>query len=50
MGVSDEELEAFAAQKVRELDDYDVALEEKEKEKELVESGKMTREAFAGTF
>lgn len=45
-----EELEEFAAQKVRELDDYDEALEEMEEVKALVDSGKMAREEFVRTF
>jgi hypothetical protein len=41
-----EELEAFAARKVSELDEYDEALEEREEDKALVDSGKMTKEEF----
>jgi len=43
------ELDAFAAQKVRELDEYDGALEKREY-KALVDSGKMTREEFIAMF
>jgi len=41
-----EELEAFAARKVSELDEYDRALERREEDKALVDSGKMTKEEF----
>lgn len=41
-----EELEAFAARKVSELDEYDEALEKREEEIALVYSGKMTKEEF----
>lgn len=41
-----EELEAFAARKVKELDEYDEALEEIEGYKALLDSGKMTKEEF----
>jgi CRISPR/Cas system-associated endonuclease/helicase Cas3 len=41
-----EELEAFAARKVSELDEYDEALEKREEEKALMDSGKMTKEEF----
>jgi hypothetical protein len=41
-----DELGAFAARKVKQLDEYDEALEKMEEEKALVDSGKMTREAF----
>jgi hypothetical protein len=41
-----EELDAFAARKMSELDEYDEALEKREREKVLVDSGKMTREEF----
>jgi hypothetical protein len=41
-----EELEAFATRKVKQLDEYDEALEKIKEEKALVDSGKMTREAF----
>ncbi|KAG4422128.1 hypothetical protein IFR04_004755 [Cadophora malorum] len=41
-----QELEAFAARKVSELDEYDEALEEREEDKALVDSGKMTKEEF----
>jgi hypothetical protein len=41
-----EELEAFAARKVSELDEYDEALEKREEDKALVDSGKMTKEEF----
>ena len=41
-----EELEEFAARKVSELDEYDEALEKREKDKALVDSGKMTKEEF----
>lgn len=41
-----EEVEAFAALKVRELDKYDEALERIEEEKALVDSGKITKEEF----
>ncbi|TAQ90749.1 hypothetical protein B7494_g929 [Chlorociboria aeruginascens] len=41
-----EELEAFAAQKVSELDKYDEAFEKREKDKVLVDSGKITKEEF----
>lgn len=44
--VNDEELDAFAALKVRELDKYDEALERMENEKALVDSGKMTKDEF----
>ncbi|KAJ6110345.1 hypothetical protein N7486_002580 [Penicillium sp. IBT 16267x] len=40
------ELEAFAAQKVSELDKYDEALEKMEENKALVDSGNMTKEEF----
>ncbi|KAH9224842.1 phosphotransferase enzyme family protein [Leptodontidium sp. 2 PMI_412] len=39
-----EEVEAFAAMKVRELDKYDEALERMEEEKALVDSGKIRKE------
>jgi len=39
-----EELEAFAARKVSELDEYDEALEKMEEKKALVDSGVMTKE------
>lgn len=42
----EEELEAFAARKVRELDEYDDALEKAEELKDLVDSGEMTKEEF----
>jgi hypothetical protein len=41
-----EELEAFTARKVSELDEYDEALEKREEDKALVDSGKMTKEEF----
>lgn len=41
-----EELEAFAARKVSELNEYDRALEMREEDKALVDSGKMTKEEF----
>ncbi|PCH06956.1 Aminoglycoside phosphotransferase [Penicillium occitanis (nom. inval.)] len=41
-----EELGAFAARKVIQLDEYDETLEKREEEKALVDSGKMTKEAF----
>jgi hypothetical protein len=41
-----EELDAFAARKMSELDEYDKALEKREKDKALVDSGKMTKEEF----
>jgi hypothetical protein len=41
-----EELEAFTARKVSELDEYDEALERMEEDKALVDSGKMTKEGF----
>jgi hypothetical protein len=41
-----EELEAFAARKVTELDEYDEALEKGEEDKALVDGGKMTKEEF----
>ena len=41
-----EELEAFAVQKVKELDEYDQALEKREGDKALVDRGKMTKEEF----
>jgi len=41
-----EELEAFAARKVSELDEYDEALEKREEDKAIVDSGKMTKEEF----
>ncbi|ESZ95861.1 phosphotransferase enzyme family protein [Sclerotinia borealis F-4128] len=41
-----EEVEAFAALKVRELDEYDEALERMKGKKALVDSGKMTNEEF----
>lgn len=44
------ELAAFAAQKVRKLDEYDEALEKREEYKALVDSGKMTREHFIAMF
>jgi hypothetical protein len=37
---------AFAARKVSELDEYDKALEKREEDKALVDSGKMTKEEF----
>jgi hypothetical protein len=43
---NEEELEAFAAQRVSELDEYDEALEKREEDKALVDSGKMTKEEF----
>ncbi|PGG96623.1 hypothetical protein AJ80_09802 [Polytolypa hystricis UAMH7299] len=43
---NEEELEAFAARKVSELDEYDEALEKREEGKALVDSGKMTKEEF----
>ena len=44
------ELDAFAAQKMRELDEYDGALEKREELKALVDSGKMTPEEFVAMF
>ncbi|OAT03176.1 uncharacterized protein BDCG_17964 [Blastomyces dermatitidis ER-3] len=41
-----EELEAFAVRKVSELEEYDQALEKREKDKALVDSGMMTKEEF----
>jgi hypothetical protein len=41
-----EELDAFAARKVRELNKYDDALEMREEVKVLVVSEKMTKEEF----
>jgi hypothetical protein len=41
-----EELEAFAAQKVSELDEYDEALEKMEEDKALMDTGEMTKEEF----
>jgi hypothetical protein len=41
-----EELEAFAARKVSELDQYNEALEKREEEKALMDSGKMIKEEF----
>ncbi|PLB52195.1 phosphotransferase enzyme family protein [Aspergillus steynii IBT 23096] len=41
-----EELEAFAERKVSELDKYDEALEKMEETKELVDSGKITKQEF----
>ncbi|KAL5313321.1 hypothetical protein ACEPPN_019054 [Leptodophora sp. 'Broadleaf-Isolate-01'] len=41
-----EELEALAARRVSELDEYDVALEKREENKSLVDRGKMTKEEF----
>jgi hypothetical protein len=41
-----EELEAFAARKVSELDEYDEASEKSEEDKALVDSGKMAKEEF----
>lgn len=41
-----EKLKAFAARKVRELDEYDKALEKREEDKALVNSGKMIKEEF----
>ncbi|KAJ9480573.1 hypothetical protein VN97_g12982 [Penicillium thymicola] len=40
------ELEEFAAQKVKEMDMYEEALEEIEKRKTLVDTGNMTKEMF----
>lgn len=41
-----EELEAFAARKVRKLKEYDDALEQREEVKALVDNGQMTKEEF----
>lgn len=41
-----DELDSFTAQKLRELDEYDKALEQLEKYKVLIESGGMTKENF----
>jgi hypothetical protein len=41
-----EELENFIVQKMIELDKYDKALKKREEDKALVDSGKMTKEAF----
>jgi len=41
-----EELEAFAARKVSNLDDYDEALEKMEEDKALVDSEQMTKDEF----
>lgn len=41
-----EELKKFAALKVKELDEYDEAVEKLEAKKALVDSGKMTKEEF----
>ncbi|KAJ5041509.1 uncharacterized protein L3040_005094 [Drepanopeziza brunnea f. sp. 'multigermtubi'] len=41
-----EELDLFAARKVGELDEYYKALEKRDKDKELVDSGKMTNGEF----
>jgi hypothetical protein len=41
-----EELEAFATRKLSELEDYDEALEKREEEKALMDSGKLTKEEF----
>ncbi|KAK0115668.1 hypothetical protein ONS95_000064 [Cadophora gregata] len=43
---NEEELNAFAARKLGELDEYDEALEKRENDKRLVDSGEMTREDF----
>lgn len=43
---NEEELEAFAARKMSELDEYDEALEKREDNKALVDNGKMTKEEF----
>ncbi|KAL1867028.1 hypothetical protein Plec18167_008819 [Paecilomyces lecythidis] len=43
---NEQELEEFAAKKVKEMKEYDVALEKLEKEKELVDSGNMEMGEF----
>ncbi|GAD91975.1 conserved hypothetical protein [Paecilomyces variotii No. 5] len=43
---NEEELEEFAARKMDELNEYDNVLEKLEKDKELVDSGEMTKEEF----
>ncbi|EEP75923.1 predicted protein [Uncinocarpus reesii 1704] len=44
-----EALEAFAARKVSELEEYDEALEKREEIKALVDCGKMTKEEFVAS-
>lgn len=46
---NEEELEAFAARKMSELEQYDEVLEKREDNKALVDSGKMTKEEFIAT-
>jgi hypothetical protein len=41
-----EELKVFIAWKVSELDEYNKALEKREEDKALVDSGKMIKEEF----
>ncbi|KAL5362777.1 hypothetical protein BJX96DRAFT_166930 [Aspergillus floccosus] len=45
-----DELEAFAARKVDELEKYDEDLEKMEEKKALVDSGQMTKEEFVARF
>lgn len=45
-----EELDVFAARKVRELKQYDDALEKAEEVRAFVDSGKTTKEEFIGTL
>ena len=45
-----EEFDVFAAQKVRELKQYDDALEKAEEVRAFVDSGKTTKEEFIGTL
>jgi hypothetical protein len=44
LGHKERELKAFAARKVSELDKYNEALEKREEDKALVNSGKTTKE------
>jgi hypothetical protein len=44
--IAEEELEAFAARKVSEMDEYEKALEKREQDRALVDSGQMTKEEF----
>ena len=46
----EEEMEAFAGRKVRELEEYDDALEKAEELKGLVDSGEMTGEEFVAAL
>lgn len=45
-----DELDAFAVQKLQQLEEYDEALEKMEEEKVLVDAGRITNEAFVAGY